>query len=65
LRRAATRPISGAMNQRATERPHPFHKPPHWSDSPAPEPGEPAEAAEELSPTRYGDWVKQGIAIDF
>ncbi len=24
-----------------------------------------ADISEELSPTRYGDWVKNGIAIDF
>ena len=52
------------MTQRATQRPRPFRKPAHWSDSPPP-PAEPADDAEELSPTRYGDWVKKGIAIDF
>ena len=57
--------MSRPMSQRATQRPRPFRKPPHWSDAPPPVPGEPADAAEELSPTRYGDWVKQGIAIDF
>jgi len=45
-----------------------FKKPAHWSNDPAPEP-QTAKAAEgdakELSPTRYGDWVKNGIAIDF
>jgi|TARA_R100000049_G_C1948734_1_gene95118 hypothetical protein len=54
--------------KRATERPEDFKKPAHWSDDPAPAP-EPIDAAEEdpkgLSPTRYGDWVKDGIAIDF
>jgi len=24
-----------------------------------------AEADEEFGPTRYGDWVRKGIAIDF
>ena len=52
---------------RATQRPKPFVKPPHWSDSPAPPPeaakGEEDPAA--LSPTRYGDWVRDGIAVDF
>jgi hypothetical protein len=55
------------MTQRATQRPSPFHKPAHWSDSPPPlpAPAKPEYDAEELSPTRYGDWVKKGIAIDF
>ena len=52
------------MVKRATERPRPFRKPAHWSDGPPP-----AAAAitdsEDLGPTRYGDWVKKGIAIDF
>ena len=54
--------------KRATERPADFKKPAHWNDDPAPQP-EPIDASEEdpkaLSPTRYGDWVKDGIAIDF
>jgi len=41
-----------------------FKKPKHWSNDPAPEPQEPKDD-EELSPTRYGDWEKNGIAIDF
>lgn len=55
------------MTQRATQRPEPFRKPAHWTDTPPPEP----EAAKDekdpdgLSPTRYGDWVHKGIAIDF
>jgi hypothetical protein len=37
---------------------------------PVPEPGavepsSPAGEEEKLDPTRYGDWVKKGIAIDF
>jgi hypothetical protein len=55
------------MTQRATKRPEPFRKPAHWSDAPAPKPaevtGEPDPDG--LSPTRYGDWVRKGIAIDF
>ena len=53
--------------QRATKRPAPFVKPAHWSNEPAPKPeaakdeGDPAG----LSPTRYGDWVRDGIAVDF
>ncbi|ODS96466.1 MAG: DUF1674 domain-containing protein [Erythrobacter sp. SCN 62-14] len=45
-----------------------FKKPAHWSNEPAPAPkavdplkGEPRD----LSPTRYGDWEKDGIAWDF
>jgi len=59
------------MTERATQRPQPFVKPSYWSDTPAPKPdaattqGEPAADPEGLSPTRYGDWVKNGIAIDF
>lgn len=52
------------MSERATQRPGSFTKPAHWSDAPPPEPKAP-ESDEELSPTRYGDWVKKGIAIDF
>jgi hypothetical protein len=60
------------MTKRATQRPEGFTKPAHWSSAPAPTPA-PASApavsasadGEELSPTRYGDWVKNGIAIDF
>jgi len=41
-----------------------FEKPAYWSNEPAPQP-QPPDENEELSPTRYGDWVKNGIAIDF
>jgi hypothetical protein len=53
------------MRKRATKRPETFRKPAHWSDDPAPLPGEAAEDSDELSPTRYGDWVRKGIAVDF
>ena len=52
------------MSKRATQRPKGIVKPAHWSNDPPPEPG-PGEDAEELSPTRYGDWVRKGVAIDF
>ena len=52
------------MTERATQRPKPFAKPAHWANDPAPLPKE-AEEVEELSPTRYGDWVRDGIAVDF
>jgi len=52
------------MSKRATQRPEGFRKPAHWTDSPPPEPAK-GTGAEALGPTRYGDWVKSGIAIDF
>ena len=52
------------MVKRATKRPQTFAKPAHWTSEPPPEPAK-AEGVEELSPTRYGDWVKNGIAVDF
>ena len=48
----------------ATQRPEPIQKPAHWSNDPPPEP-KAGDGEEELSPTRYGDWVRKGIAIDF
>jgi len=53
------------MSKRATTRPPGFRKPAHWSDAPPPVPAVPDAEADELSPTRYGDWVKKGIAVDF
>lgn len=55
------------MTQRATKRPTGFHKPAHWTNEPAPQPQPPenADDPDGLSPTRYGDWVKKGIAVDF
>ena len=52
------------MTRRATRRPAPFARPAHWSTEPPPEP-KPVENGEERSPTRYGDWEKKGVAIDF
>ena len=52
------------MTKRATQRPEPFTKPAHWDNTPPPRP-QALKDAERLSPTRYGDWVKNGIAIDF
>lgn len=52
------------MTKRATKRPAPFTRPTHWTNEPAPAPRA-AQERETLSPTRYGDWVKDGIAIDF
>ncbi|XUU61219.1 DUF1674 domain-containing protein [Erythrobacter sp. HA6-11] len=45
-----------------------FKKPAHWTNDPPPKPKavDPAkDEPRELSPTRYGDWEKDGIAIDF
>lgn len=55
------------MTERATQRPKGFTKPAHWTNDPAPAPVEPKEGADPdgLSPTRYGDWVRKGIAVDF
>lgn len=52
---------------RAAKRPKDFVKPAHWTNTPAPKP-EATESADDpagLSPTRYGDWVRDGIAVDF
>ncbi len=55
------------MTKRATQRPENFEKPAHWSSEPAPAPSKAKEAQDPdgLSPTRYGDWVRDGIAVDF
>lgn len=50
--------------KRATKRPEGIVKPAHWSNDPPPRPTD-GRGDEELSPTRYGDWVRKGIAIDF
>jgi hypothetical protein len=41
-----------------------FRKPPHWTNDPPPKPRA-VTNEEKLSPTRYGDWEKDGIAVDF
>ena len=58
---------AGTMQKRATKRPPGFAKPAHWSDDPPPAPADPQDAPDPagLSPTRYGDWEKKGIAVDF
>lgn len=52
------------MIKRATKRPDQFVKPAHWSSEPPPAP-KAGVNDEPLSPTRYGDWEKKGVAIDF
>lgn len=52
---------------RATVRPAAFTRPAHWTNDPAPQP-RPIEQGEDpdgIDPTRFGDWEKNGIAIDF
>lgn len=60
------------MIKRATQRPESFSKPAHWDNTPPPQPQSPStspaatdEDPDGLSPTRYGDWVHKGIAVDF
>ena len=52
---------------KAARPPEPFRKPDYWTDEPAPEPGPGSrhEDAERPDPTRFGDWEKDGVAIDF
>ena len=50
--------------KRPGKRPDAFKKPAHWTSDPPPEPKE-GKVEEKLSPTRYGDGEKNGIAIDF
>jgi len=59
--------MSERMTDRATQRPKDFIKPAHWTNAPAPAPQAPRDEPDPngLSPTRYGDWEKNGIAIDF
>lgn len=63
----ASRRIIRAMTKRATQRPKDFRKPAHWGDAPAPKPQGASDETDPngLSPTRYGDWVRDGIAVDF
>jgi hypothetical protein len=55
------------MSERATRRPEHLARPPHWSNPPVPRPRPPEPGPEPsgLSPTRYGDWELNGIAVDF
>lgn len=52
------------MTQKKSAAASAFEKPAHWSNDPPPAP-KPGKVDEKLSPTRYGDWEKDGIAIDF
>ncbi|RYD48745.1 MAG: DUF1674 domain-containing protein [Sphingomonadales bacterium] len=58
-------PAHLANMKRATKRPEGFKKPANWTNDPVPKPA-PVKDEEELSPTRYGDWVNEGVrAVDF
>lgn len=50
--------------KRATQRPAKFVKPANWTDDHPPAP-KPVADDEKLSPTRYGDWERKGVAVDF
>jgi hypothetical protein len=56
------------MTKQKSEAAKAFRKPDHWSNDPPPAPKavDPLkDEPRELSPTRYGDWEKDGIAWDF
>ena len=56
------------MTQKKSPAAKAFKKPKHWTNDPAPKPKavDPnKDEPRELSPTRYGDWEKDGIAWDF
>ena len=44
---------------------HLSKSPPVPEPEPVADPGPPEGEEERLDPTRYGDWEKKGIAIDF
>jgi hypothetical protein len=52
------------MTKEKSEAAKQFRKPAHWTNDPVP-PSKAVEVTEKLSPTRYGDWEKDGIAVDF
>lgn len=52
------------MTKEKSEAAKAFKKPAHWTNDPPPAP-RPVANEEKLSPTRYGDWEKDGIAVDF
>jgi hypothetical protein len=60
----ASRPLRIICGQ--VKRPKHLDPPEYLSESPpVPEPAEYQEEKKPLDPTRYGDWEKKGIAIDF
>jgi len=56
--------ICNGMTTQKCEAARKFKKPAHWTNDPVPAP-RPVTNDEPLSPTRYGDWEKNGIAWDF
>lgn len=64
LQGLASRPLDSKWQN--MKRPAHVKPPKHLSKSPPlPQPAEGQPEEEERSPTRYGDWEKKGIAIDF
>jgi hypothetical protein len=56
------------MTKHKSEAAQRFKKPAHWTNDPVPQPKatDPLKhEPKDLSPTRYGDWEKDGIAVDF
>lgn len=55
------------MTKPNQQRPAHVKAPSHWqkSDAPQPDPNDSAPKLEPLDPVRYGDWEKNGIAVDF
>jgi hypothetical protein len=55
------------MTKSASKRPQGFKKPANWTNESPPAPAQVKQEADPdgLSPTRYGDWVRNGIAVDF
>jgi hypothetical protein len=51
--------------KRATRRPDGVKKPAHWTNPPLPEPRAAPPCDDPLDPTRFGDWERKGIAVDF
>ncbi|ATY33174.1 DUF1674 domain-containing protein [Sphingomonas psychrotolerans] len=48
------------------QRPSHVKPPRHLSKSPpVPKPAPAAPTADPLDPTRYGDWERKGVAVDF
>jgi len=64
-----TSPFPRSIRMPPMDRPPHVKPPAHWGASPpVPEPQEvkpPAETDGQPDPTRYGDWERKGIAIDF
>jgi hypothetical protein len=66
-RRMAAGMSNPPSTPRATKRPAGLTVPTHWTNPPVPEPraAEPRPDPDGLDPTRFGDWERNGIAIDF